>query len=100
MEVPMSNKLQIDSLVIRHAEQRDRPGLRRLAQLDSARASAGPMLVAELDGELRAAISLDDGRVIADPFRPTADVVGLLELRAGHVRRVRSRDLRVVASTP
>ena len=34
------------------------------------------MLVAEVDGEIVAAVPIDGGRAIADPFRPTADVVG------------------------
>ena len=31
------------------------------------------MLVAERDGRILAALALDDGRAIADPFAPTAD---------------------------
>jgi hypothetical protein len=33
-----------------------------------------------------AALSLFDGRAVADPFEPTADVVAMLRLRAGHTR--------------
>ena len=40
------------------------------------------MLLAEIDGELRAALSLSDGSAIADPFFPTADVVELLRVHA------------------
>ena len=46
----------------------------------------GWVLVAEVDGELWAALSLSDGRAVADPFRPSADVVGLLHERALHLR--------------
>ena len=46
-----------------------------LAMLDSARPLAGAVLVAESDGLVLAAISLKDGRVVADPFFPTADLV-------------------------
>jgi hypothetical protein len=43
------------------------------------------VLLAEQDGRLVAALDAD--RVIADPFRPTADVIELLSLRAGRARR-------------
>ena len=38
-------------------------------------------IVALRGGELEAAISLHSGRVIADPFRRTADLVPLLQTR-------------------
>ena len=50
----------------------------RLASLDSAPVPPGPLLLAERDGELRAALSLSDGRAVADPFHPTAAIVDLL----------------------
>jgi hypothetical protein len=56
--------------------------LLRLAALDSAPAPRGPVLVADVDGEIVAAHSLARERSIADPFRRTADVRELLELRA------------------
>ena len=56
--------------------------LLRLAALDSAPAPRGPVLVADVDGEIVAAHSLARARSIADPFRPTAEVRELLELRA------------------
>jgi hypothetical protein len=70
------------SLLIRLAGPDDEAALRRLAALDSSRPLAGAVLVAELDGELRAARSLRDGRTVADPFRPTLALRDLLELRA------------------
>ena len=36
------------------------------------------MLVAEVDERIVAAVPLAGGRAIADPFRPTADIVELL----------------------
>ena len=52
------------------------------------------MLTAELDGEPVAAVPLSGGRAIADPFRPTADIVNLLEYRAAQVRRRARRQRR------
>jgi hypothetical protein len=39
------------------------------------------VLVAELDGEIVAAVPFEGGRAIADPFRPTAELVELLRTR-------------------
>jgi hypothetical protein len=70
------------TVVIRLATPADVGDLRRLAALDSARAIAGTVLVAESDGQIRAAYSMDHGRAIADPFVPSAGLVALLETRA------------------
>jgi hypothetical protein len=59
----------------------DDEALRRLAELDSARSLPGRVLLAEQDGEPVAAISLETGSVVADPFRPTADSARMLRLR-------------------
>ena len=79
-------------MTIRLALPADAAALRDLALLDSApRPLAGDVLVAESAGALVAALSLDDGRAVADPFRPTADVVALLRVRAAQARpRTRS----------
>jgi hypothetical protein len=69
-------------MIIRRTTPDDAAALRRLATLDSKSAPAGDALVAEVDGELLAAVSLDGDVVIADPFRPTADLVAMLEMRA------------------
>ena len=71
------------SLTIRLAHDGDRASLATLAQLDSGRAPAHPVLLAEADGGVVAALSLLDGTAVADPFVPTADVVDLLRVRAG-----------------
>jgi hypothetical protein len=72
-----------EALTIRMARPADGAALSRLAQLDSAPAPKPvPMLVAEVGGELRAALPLDGGRAIADPFRPTAELVAILMERA------------------
>ena len=70
------------AIVIRPSRPEDERAFARLAGLDSAAVPAAPMLVAEADGELRAALSLSDGVVIADPFRRTAALVTLLVARA------------------
>jgi hypothetical protein len=72
-----------ETLTIRLATSADGAALSRLAQLDSAPPPGpAPMLVAEVGGELRAALPLDGGRAIADPFRRTAELVAMLAERA------------------
>ena len=72
---------------IRIARQDDYADLWRVATLDSALVHEGPLLVAESDGELVAALSLTDGGVIADPFRRTAAAGDLLRMRGAQLRR-------------
>lgn len=74
------------SVTLRLASTSDEKSLARLAELDSAGPQQRPVLVAELDGQLLAALSLSDGRAVANPFHPTADLVDLLRARAQHIR--------------
>jgi hypothetical protein len=74
------------NVTIRWAIPADLAELERLAALDSKRVPAGPLLVAAVDGELWAAFSVLDAAAIADPFRPSGDLVALLAKRAGQVR--------------
>jgi hypothetical protein len=77
------------SLTLRLAVPADAEALDRLAQLDSRRAPRGAVIVAEVAGELWAAISVDDGHAVADPFRPTGELVALLVERSRQLRRAR-----------
>lgn len=87
------------SLALRVAQDEDADVVRRLAALDDSRLLCGEVLLAILDGEAVAALSLTEGRVVANPFVRTADAVALLELRAAQLSagatRARRR-LRVV----
>ena len=74
------------TVLIRAARGSDGDSLRRLAALDSARVPAGDVLIAEAEGAVVAAHSPTTGATIADPFRRTADVVELLELRGAMLR--------------
>jgi 2-keto-4-pentenoate hydratase len=74
------------TVVIRAARGSDGPMLRRLAALDSAAVPAGEVLIAESEGAVVAAHSPATGATIADPFRRTAEVVELLELRGAMLR--------------
>jgi hypothetical protein len=74
-------------ITIRLATADDQPALRRLAQLDGARLPEGELLVADVGGELRAALRVSDSAYVADPFFPSRELVGLLDVRAGRLRR-------------
>jgi len=63
----------------------DDAALERLAILEGRPAPAGRYVVAELDGEVVAAVSLVTGAVLADPFRRTVQLRPLLALRAGQL---------------
>jgi len=76
-------------LTIRRARPEDDQALRALAILDNALPPTGEVLVAQLDGAVVAAISVTDGRSIADPFRPSADTVEILRLRRRQELRAR-----------
>ncbi len=69
-------------IVIRVATANDRTPLERLAALDSTERPTGTTLIAERLERPVAALSLSDGKVIADPFIATGDIVALLTLRA------------------
>ena len=85
------------SITIRDARTTDGAALARLEALAERMLGRAPILVAESDGELVAAASVQGGELVADPFRVTLDVTDLLQLRlrqlrdAGAVARPRAR---------
>jgi hypothetical protein len=79
------------TLTIRMATPGDVPALTRLAQRDSVTVPQPVnLLVAAIDGELRAALPLDGGAAIADPFHPTRELVTMLSARRRQLRTRRS----------
>ena len=80
-------------ITIREATPADAGALARLAELDSAEVPAQPLLVAYSGDDLMAAASKFDGAAIANPFRPTAELVAMLRIEAG-VRVMPTKGLR------
>jgi hypothetical protein len=78
------------SLVLRPATSVDAADLEHLAALDSAEPLEGTVLVAYAAGGLRAALDVDSGRAVADPFYPSAELVDLLRAATPDGRRGRS----------
>jgi hypothetical protein len=69
-----------DAITIRLSSPDDRAALLRLANLDGCRPPTGQAILAIVGGELRAALPLGGGDAIADPFRPTTELVKLLRV--------------------
>jgi hypothetical protein len=91
------HNMNTEQITIRPAYADDQLALLRLAALDSADAPPPqPLLLAEVDGELRVALSLSDGSAIADPFSPTAGTVALLRSHARQTRIHRHRPRRML----
>ena len=75
------------SVAIRPARRADEDAVERLAQLDTAQTPHGELLLAERNGQVVAALPLEGGTAIADPFTPTAGLVQLLTVRARQLRQ-------------
>jgi hypothetical protein len=78
-------------LIIRLARPEDEAAVERLAELDSARVPTGDVIVAEVRGTVWAALSLADFHAVADPFRPTGELVFLLAERGRQLVRHEER---------
>jgi hypothetical protein len=82
----------IDStLTLRQLDPDDAADIDRLSALEGRRAPEAPLLGAEVEGRLLAAVSIATGEVVADPFSRTAELRALLELRAAQLRERRPR---------
>jgi hypothetical protein len=69
-----------DHIVIRSAESSDAQAIAVLGVLDGGhRRPKGRVMVAEVDGRLRAAVG-SNGAAISDPFWPSAELVSMLRV--------------------
>ena len=90
------------TLTLRLAHAGDADAIARLVEMEEAAPLTGDVAVAESGGNIIAALSVADERVVADLFRPTAATVELLRrwrsdqisarrtTRAGALRRRRT----------
>jgi hypothetical protein len=81
----------VGPVTLRQAETNDAGSLKRLAQLDSRPLPPGPLLIAEREGRVDAALSLSNGETVADPFRATGELCELLRSRATALSSDRDR---------
>jgi hypothetical protein len=71
-----------DTYRIRLATDEDTFLLQRMAARDSVEPLPGPVLIGELEGTPRAALSLRDGRVLTDPTPLSSYLLANLRVRA------------------
>jgi hypothetical protein len=83
------------NLTLRLDRAGDASRLYQLAALSERRLAGGAFVLAEIDGRLVAALPVDGGEPLADPFVPTAHLLPLLRLRATQIRRVEVRPQRL-----
>ncbi len=74
--------LEPETITIRPLRDDDVPAVELLAELDDHPVPAGPLLLAEVEGTIEAALALESGEAIANPFASSAEAVSLLRLRA------------------
>ena len=79
-----------EPVVLRLCCVHDDPALERLATLEGRPLPTGRFVIAEVDGLVVAALPVEGGHALADPFRTTAHLLPLLELRASQLRSGRS----------
>ena len=78
---PRSRAIAESEVVLRLCTVHDDAALDRLAELEARPLPRGRFVVALVDGALVAAQPLSGGRVFADPFRSTAQILPLMDLR-------------------
>ncbi|HEX5910966.1 MAG TPA: hypothetical protein VFY44_10755 [Thermoleophilaceae bacterium] len=76
---------QPEAVTVRLGRATDSGQLADLAGLNCAAVPEGAVMVAETGGSIVAAVPVDGGPAIADPFRRTAAVISLLKLRAAQM---------------
>lgn len=89
-------------MTIRWATPDDARELGVLAALDEATLPPAPLLLAFVGEELWAALSLDTGAMLRDPFRPTTELAALLrergrQLTVPDARQPRLRVMRLLS---
>jgi hypothetical protein len=95
------NASDFPAITIRAARAEDDTAIMRLAALDSAPVPRSPLIVAEVEAELRAALSVNDLTAIADPFHRTLELVTLLRHHAERARGpAPTREQRRVRTVP
>src|SRR4029450_678566 len=73
-------------VTLRLATREDDEGIAHPAALSARSPPSAPLLLADVNGELQAALALTGPQELMDPYLPTAALVELLALRAKHLR--------------
>ena len=88
---PPRERDDLTAIALRLCRVGDDDALARLAALEERAVPRGQFVVAEVDGRIVAALPLDGGAPLRDPFVRTAHLLRLLELRAAQIT-CRERD--------
>ena len=80
------NTPHTSEITVRLADQTDARALLHPGRAGLRERAGRRLVIAESDGELVAAVPVDGGRPIADPFRGTTLILEMLELRAAQIR--------------
>ena len=78
--------LEPEAITIRPLREEDIHAVELLAELEERPVPRGPLLLAEVEGAIEAAIGLDGGETVANPFSESAGAVSLLHVRAAQLR--------------
>lgn len=78
--------MNFEQITLRRSATSDAPALAALAELDSQRLPDDEFLIGEVAGQPWAALGIASGILVADPYRPTVELAGLLRLRAQSMR--------------
>ncbi len=78
--------LEPESITIRPLREEDVPAVELLAELEERPVPRGPLLLAEVEGTIAAAIGLEGGETVANPFSKSASAISLLHVRAAQLR--------------
>jgi hypothetical protein len=78
--------MNFERITLRRAGTDDARALATLAELDSQRLPDDEFLIGEVAGKAWAALGIASGILVADPYRPTVELAGLLRMRAESMR--------------
>ena len=78
--------LEPETITIRPLQDGDEPAIELLAQLDERPVPHGPLLLAEVEGSIEAAIAVETSETVANPFSGSGGAVSLLHVRAAQLR--------------
>jgi hypothetical protein len=84
---PAQNTAEAASLRLSHTS--DDPAIEQLAALEGRTRTRGRHLLAEVGGEIVAALPIAGGEPVADPFRRTAHLLPMMRSRAAQLSETR-----------
>lgn len=88
---PVRAVVSYEAVSLRLCSVNDDAAFERLAALEGRPVPSGRFVLAEVDGEIVAALPLSGGAPLADPFRQTTHLMPLLRLRAAQLEPSQSR---------